>query len=498
MLCADKGLAIAEYKIERVVQMNETLFKAFRGYLNLVSSSFINTKEHSVSTKKHLSLYSGASVIMEEYERSSEFNQLVEESQKESSFVSLGSLKDKRVFESAIQSFFRRSGCYNAIIENKPINIDALFEKYIQAFQETDIQLTYLVPMGLVSFQEELMDFGSFQIRRFPKRELFKICQSKINKVFYQYAHIPPNQMDLLQYCWFICITEKIPRSKKNPIFLFDFFHVKTEYTLYPSSVEFVLKKLALFDWTLDIMEESPFSSGQKEEDDGEERLWQRWWKGFEVPFIIVVDDDLLTSPQYMPDVSKLSTEPFIDAETGEEIGETLTMAILFDEEETTAFKYFIRQIEGIFNILTPLDQKWKFLEVSLGFFVKAFFSKGLEQLLWHITTLEALLGKNEYGSTKRLASRISSICGETNEKRENIKNQFLELYDFRCDLVHGNNFQKKQVYVGHLYRARLLARQTLLWFLYRLKEIKEHLQSESGNSTIPTRDDILSFIDKM
>jgi hypothetical protein len=185
---------------------------------------------------------------------------------------------------------------------------------------------------------------------------------------------------------------------------------------------------------------------------------------------------------------------PQFDSQSGEEIGEVTETAINFDEKETAEFRDFILQIEAIFNFLMPLEQDLRFLEVAQGFFLKAFFADGLEQLLWHITTLEALLGENVSGLTELLANRISRILGTTKRERKNLKKQFKELYKFRSDLVHGN-VSKKQVYVGHLYTARSLSHRTVLWFLHCMKEIKENLPVQ-GKDPMPTRKDILMSID--
>ena len=296
--------------------------------------------------------------------------------------------------------------------------------------------------------------------------------------------------MNLLQNCWFICITESIPRSKEDYFPWEEISQVKPEYTTHPGPVELVLKKLVLFDWQWDQMRELPSLDGQKKESCEDK---ERFWQGFEVPFIIVLNDDPLNSPR-RTDVSRLRTVPYFHPHSGEEIGEIPETEIHFDEKETAAFKNFILQVESIFNVLTPLEQGWKFVEVALGFFVKAFFADGLEQLLWHTTTLEALLGENAENLRQRLAGRIALICGKTDREKKKLRKEFLDLYDFRCDLVHGNVFQK-QVYVGHLYTARSLALKTLLWYLHCLKDIKEHLQ-DKGEVTIPTRKDILLAID--
>jgi hypothetical protein len=355
--------------------MNEILFKAFREYLNRISSSSRSFKD---PIKKNRILYMSPSTKIEEYENTYEFKELVNKSMEEPSFVLHGFLKGRDTWEHSIKNFFRRSGYYHSIIENNPINVDDIFKTYLHAFQRSSFQRTYLVPMQLVYFSEKSMDFGSFQIQQFTKRELANICQNKINKNFYPYAHISLNQMNLLQNCWFICITESIHRSKKRYFPWEEISQVKPEYTSHPGPVELVLKKLVLFDWQWDQMRELPSLDGQKKEACEDK---ERFWQGFEVPFIIVLEDDPLNSPRRI-DVSRLRTVPDFHPHSREEIGEIPEIQIHFDEKAMAPFKNFILQVESIFSVLTPLEQDWKFVEVALGFFVKAFFADGLEQLL--------------------------------------------------------------------------------------------------------------------
>ncbi len=50
---------------------------------------------------------------------------------------------------------------------------------------------------------------------------------------------------------------------------------------------------------------------------------------------------------------------------------------------------------------------------------VKAFFAEGLEQLLWHITAIDALLGEDASGLKEKLARRTASILGKTEDEKE-------------------------------------------------------------------------------
>jgi hypothetical protein len=58
---------------------------------------------------------------------------------------------------------------------------------------------------------------------------------------------------------------------------------------------------------------------------------------------------------------------------------------------EGSAFVNFIAEVESSVARVEGVPE-WDFLNHALGYLVKAYFSDGLEQLLWHMTVLDALL----------------------------------------------------------------------------------------------------------
>ena len=96
--------------------------------------------------------------------------------------------------------------------------------------------------------------------------------------------------------------------------------------------------------------------------------------------------------------------------------------------------------------------------------------------------------------NAERLAGRISSILGADGPEREDICKRFEELYRFRSDLVHGNQF-KEEVYAGHLRDARDFARKTLLWFLNCFSAIQAAIPEENSSS-FPNCEDVLLLLD--
>jgi hypothetical protein len=160
---------------------------------------------------------------------------------------------------------------------------------------------------------------------------------------------------------------------------------------------------------------------------------------------------------------------------------------------ETALFTDFIQRTAKLLADLRAQQNDWQFVETALDYFIKAFFTPGLEQLLWHITTLEALLA--EKGVTERLARRIVLILEKNTDERETLRKRFKDLYAFRSDLAHGNQFQMA-IYTGHLSNARDLARRTLLWFLHYPNHIQNSIPESQVGKSIPSRDDILILLD--
>jgi hypothetical protein len=138
----------------------------------------------------------------------------------------------------------------------------------------------------------------------------------------------------------------------------------------------------------------------------------------------------------------------------------------------------------------------WHFFETALNMLVKAFFTDELEQLLWHITAIDALLG--EKGDvTEKLARRVASILGKTEDQQTKLKDSFKELYNFRSALVHGKRFDDEDpVDVGHLRKARDFARQTFIWFLDILITIQNGILQGRNASEYPEQGIIQKIID--
>jgi hypothetical protein len=463
------------------------LIKLFRKYTDIVQLSLLGLgKKRSINgmlrliANEQLELQAAVEIL----ESEEIFHQLTLETLSTDPVRrSLGS-KNEMFFQKEVKNFFRRSSYYINIFEGKKVNTENIFQIYLAAFQRQEIQVNYLAPMELVEFAEEIMDFNTFQIRRFSATDLDEILGNRINKIFYPWATI---DLEKLKGYWFICLKEIIPGHRlSHPILnLNDLNIVDNKHTNFPKPLEVVLQQLTLYDWQPDFWRDSSERERQLSID------LDKGWFGFIIPFVLISHDDLLSSPRPTPNISELEKQPVINSNTGEEIGESPTIYINLDKSETEQFKTFIQRIREPLIRLKDKKNDWLFFDVALENFIKAFSSEGLEQLLWHITTLEALLGENKSGITDLLARRVASILGRSEKERKNIRGNFKELYIFRSNLVHGKS-HKPKTYQGHLRYARDLSRKVLLWFLSYLNEVQAELPPDHEIK----REDLLILID--
>lgn len=382
-------------------------------------------------------------------------------------------------WSNAIKTFFRRSGFYCDIFYGECVDIALFYDNYCTAFQKTENIKYYFAPIELVSFAKSCMDFGEFQIIKFSMIGFEKLFPRRIYEIFYPSAIV---NSQLCNY-WYISSQTIVPSvmiGEKT----FDIIEITDaewdEIDEYSSQVhiEFsfipilpllsCIKRLALFNWQTDY--DRKYLKNIKSE--------RKSWKGFKIPFIIEYCDNLLVSPEEAPDIAiieKLETEPYEDVYTGKDVGEGPSFYFNLDREETDTFDNFITHVCNMLDQLTIKKEGLLFIDTSINFMIKGFFTEGIEQILWHIISLEALLGEKGEGATERLSQRIASIFGNDKNQKEAIKKKFKKLHNHRCDLVHGRTFSKT-VYIGHLSQAREFSRGTIIWFINYLYAIRNEL----------------------
>jgi|CXWL01.1.fsa_nt_gi hypothetical protein len=208
-------------------------------------------------------------------------------------------------------------------------------------------------------------------------------------------------------------------------------------------------------------------------------------WQKVKIPFLLTVSDNLLDRPSNVSPESVLDPDVDLSFSGGE---------IRFDHESA---RHLAKSLEKIDELLSCIDlnrKEWAFLTRGLGFLLKGYMSEGLEQLLWHMVTLEAIVGEDKPGITKRLCSRIASVFGKTPEEQKKVRKILGDLYKKRSQLVHGNEFTKP-IMDSHLTKARDLARGTVLWMIQWAADITRQ-SLEYGGQALPGREELLALLD--
>lgn len=464
----------------------EELRKAFSTYLDECSklrNPDYKTKDNlSVILNKKIHIRSGVQLIEEQ----PEFHKLV--SQTMDNFSRKNIQSHESHWKNNIQNILRRSGIYLDWIENSTTK-EQLFSRYVAAISPPQISVKTIAPIELVSFSSNSLSFDSFELKKFSKEELAELTQNDILEIFYPSSKF---DLDLLSNYWWVVITDdaKAPDIDNNLYFLnlgSDILSGEVYGKLSKSSkIEKALQILTLFDWQ--HYSDTPEVSQYETKDQHKE------WHGFSVPFTILLNDCYAETPKPSPDLSRLIIEPKF-APSGEEVGEGPILLIYMDEDETAKFQITIAKYDSqLSSIFLQDNEEWKFIEIALGYLVKAFFSKGLDQLLWHITVIEALLGKKSDASlTDTLASRCVKILSNSQAEGKKIRAAFKELYNFRSSLVHGSVFETS-VFNGHLYSARNISRSVASWFVNYLSFVSINLATSTAG--FPSRSELIGAID--
>ena len=394
--------------------------QAFHTYTKAVETKFKASRRPPTTKRGLVELHNKARHLcdlVDQLEERPDFSALLEATRSAFRSDDWHSSKSESCWRDPVRNFFRRTGYYNDTFFKDSDTSRDLFQRYENAFQRRTVQATYLAPLEFVEFPKPELKFSGFDIRKFDRKELDKFVGNDVNRVYYPKAEV---DTCILQEYWFIVVKtpEEVPRLRPPLLTISKeaLGFVSPKYTRFPPEIERVLERLVLFDWL-----EKP----QKEIPQKEQKPQKACWPyglpfGFETPFVLRVDDNDLKSPSIAPDCSKLKSyiPKSEDPNTGEEYK---AHHVLFDlnESRVAAFEEFTQRADeclGHLRLETD-DTHWPFLKVAIDNLIKAFFTDGLEQLLWHITALEALLGERGPGVTASIVRRSAAILGATERK---------------------------------------------------------------------------------
>jgi hypothetical protein len=178
---------------------------------------------------------------------------------------------------------------------------------------------------------------------------------------------------------------------------------------------------------------------------------WEDWstmlevdWRGFRLPWIYTVDADLAVRPAPPPDTSALGFEPVIYQDRwGEEVGDERPTVLPLEEG---ALDQLARGVHDTWLKLEAARASDLFQTPIEHFVVRAYGSGGIDELLAHMTVLEAALGEEAdhdrrmrpkpdrtLGATERMARKVSGLLGDPSAALG-----YRDLFTIRSLFVHG------------------------------------------------------------
>jgi len=403
-------------------------------------------------------------------EGTSEFAQLVEQTRLASSRFEFGFdddardnlLLDPEAWQEVVSCFFRRSEFYLQLARDQHVSLREYWTRYWRAFTSPTNQVTDLGLIDSVAFAEDRLDFGPFQIERLHQYELDSMLQANVNAVFYPRCLVDPAA--IADY-WFVIFS----RTSSKPDLAQSLTRLwNREVRHAPERLDILmpaLQPLVLFNWDT----ASPYGLP------------------LQIPLVISLQESLLVPPRETPD-----TPPRRGRDDSYGPEQPSYFRLTLDAQATRRFEIFTRRaIYKLSNLKSTLGE-WAFFQNAIGFLTKAYFTKDLDQLVWHIVTLEALFGEDKLG-TSRLARRIGAALGKDEGERVAIEEQFRDVHRLRCKIVHGDEALFGQMIPWEKLRvARDLARRSTIWMLNCLN----HILARSHPSQLPTRQLILKAID--
>jgi len=365
----------------------------------------------------------------------------------------------------------------------------------LTALNEREIRIISLQLIDGVNFSQNKegdlipqnkIDFDTFIIQRFSEEEFRELVDDEINNIFFPNAKL---DFGILCHYWFIR-EERKEKTQKKDLFINELSFSRVDDYGNRVSRTFphrIIQLLALFDWEnqpgIITVDENWNPIPPDFETDSE-------WYGFKIPVSLQITDDYFHSPSPSPDLTSLELEAIYD-----EVEKTPLSYSWLVNDDVDRLREIVCRAERFFKSIDLSISNWEFLEIAMGYLGKAFLTEGLEQLLWHMTTIEALFGE-KIELIASLRRRIGIILGKTDYERKEIRKKIDELYDFRSDLVHGNKFEKG-VYQGHLREARRIARNSLLWVLTYLSNIHETFSQKSiPQNEYPQREEIWHLLE--
>lgn len=322
-----------------------------------------------------------------------------------------------------------------------------------QAYTRSTIRRRHLCPLDLADDLPPLT-FGEAKVAQFSAEELAVLFDApRLERIF---ASRMLDTDRLAQFQWLVVeediAIDRWAEARAVP-FLYttisrDFGEIDPHLGRFPSAVEGALFFLLLAPW----------------ED------WARMpdidWRGFRIPWVYTLDEDLFIRPPAPPSADSLTLEPWIvENRWGEEIELERPTTLPLDDAAQAGLTLFT---QSAWMELQAARATSLFETPIVHFLVRAFLADGMDEVMAHMTAIEAAMGLEmdhirrlrakpdphaARSPSDRVAARIAAILSDPASVKA-----YRDLFELRSRFVHGRAGLQK-VSTPERLSARRLAR---------------------------------------
>ncbi|WP_448662848.1 hypothetical protein ACG3SL_19765 [Sphingomonas sp. CJ20] len=315
----------------------------------------------------------------------------------------------------------------------KPSSVEEAAHRIVQAFEARPIRRRYLCPLDLADTMPD-MRFGQATVRRFASAELEQLFDGVALARYFSRERLDVDRLSEFQW---LVVEEQVPvpeRAGQRALpFLYenwsrDFGAIDPHGGTHPGAVTDALFGLLL----------APWEDWHSLETD---------WRGFLVPWIHVATDDLFLRPRPVPTADTLTREDAAhEGYDGEVVEYERPVRVpLYDAAETV-----LAGFDASWWARVEVAQATSLFETPVKhFLVRAAFSEGMDQIMAHMTTIEAALGLrsdfSQAGRPKgtrmapsdRQARRVEVLLADPKAGAD-----YAALFETRSAFVHGRAIQ--------------------------------------------------------
>lgn len=332
-----------------------------------------------------------------------------------------------------------------------PVSAAAALEA---AFTQTRTTRRHFCPLDFADDLPEL-SFGRSRVGRFSPEELESLFDAP--RLARNFSARPLDVVRLAQFHWLV-VEEEVdldprPEARTVPVLFKTLQGDLGEFDpldgRFPPAVERALFFLLLAPW-------EDWSTMPSVD-----------WRGFQLPWIYTLDLDLFTHPAVPPSPDSLSLEPWIVQDHwGDELELERPTTFPLDDAAKPALSLFT---DGAWAQLEAARASELFETPVAHFLVRAFLADGMDEVMAHMTVIEAALGlesdhrkwqlpKNApfrgLSATDRVAARMVGLLDDPKSGQT-----YKDLFELRSSYVHGRVGLAK-ISTRQRVNARSLARR--------------------------------------